>query len=465
MTMNNTPQHENDKYELRKLSPRKFVKTVSIIAGLIFLVSVLFLVLFPDPFINTFAKNKITNAFTEAYPEYSILLGEMHYSIWDNRLECDSISLQTKDSTFTSSLNSFSVSGINCIKIIFQNEFGHTTLSSSVFESQNIVLRFHKTQKELRLGRLYFSVMDSLIMLDSIKYHPAINDAQFFSKSKFRQTRARLDISKIEIKGFDFLSFLKGDKYAVRKISMNEVFADVLLNKDKPKDENEPNPQMPNELFSSLKEIINIDSLEITNGRLKYSERFKINAIPGVITFNKFNILASGISNQTAEHETTIIHAEGLFMNTAPMKVFMAIPLTSKKFSLRYSGTVGKMQVAELNKFLEPVENKHISSGVIQSAVYDINVNSGQAGGSLRVEYSDLKIANFNTNAGAVSTGVLNRISNYVGNMFIIRTTNLPDDKGMIKIGEINYIRKPQEYFFQFLWLSLRSGVGDVVGF
>ena len=465
MTMNNTPQHENKKNNLRNFSPRKFVKTISIIVGIIFLVSVLLLILFPDPFINTFAKSKIANAFTEAFPEYSILLGEMHYSIWDNRLECDSISLQTKDSTFTSSLKSFSVSGINWIKIIFQNDFDHTTLSSSVIDAQNIVLRLQKTQKELRLGRLHFSVMDSLIMLDSIKYHPAINDAQFFSKSKFRQTRARLDISKMEIKGFDFLSFIKGDKYAAKKISMNEVFADVLLNKDKPKDENEPNPKMPNELFSSIKEIIDIDSLEITNGRLKYSERFEINAIPGVITFNKFNILASGISNQTAKPETTIINASGLFMNTAPMKVFMAIPLTSKKFSLRYSGTVDKMDVEELNKFLEPVENKHVNSGVIQSARYNINVNSGQARGSLRVEYSDLKIVNFNNNTGSISTGILNRISNYVGNMFIIRSTNLPDGKEPMKIGEINYIRKPQEYFFQFLWLSLRSGVGDVVGF
>jgi hypothetical protein len=49
--------------------------------------------------------------------------------------------------------------------------------------------------------------------------------------------------------------------------------------------------------------------------------------------------------------------------------------------------------------------------------------------------------------------------------MFIIRTTNLPDEKGLIKIGKINYTRNPGEYFFQYLWLSLRSGIGDVVGF
>jgi hypothetical protein len=311
---------------------------------------------------------------------------------------------------------------------------------------------------------LHISVVDSVIILDSIKYHPSINDAQFFAKSQFRQTRARLYITQIKIIGFDFLSFLKEDKYTARKISMHEVVADVLLNKNKPKNENEPNPRMPNEILSSIKEIINIDSLEILNGRLKYSERFEINKIPGVVTFNKFNISVSGISNHKAKPETTIINANGLFMNTTPMKVFMSIPLTSKNFSLRYSGTLGKMDVADLNIFLEPVENRHINSGVIQSVNYNINVNSGQASGTLRVEYYDLDIVIFNKSSG-LGKGLLNHVSNFVGDMFIIRTTNLPDEKGLMKIGEINYMRKPQEYFFQFLWLSLRSGVGDVVGF
>jgi len=245
---------------------------------------------------------------------------------------------------------------------------------------------------------------------------------------------------------------------------MQDVFADILLNKDKLSDEKAPNPHMPNEVFPSMKETIKIDSLEIINGHLKYSERFDINAAPGVITFNKFNISVSGIANHTAQPETTIIRGDGLFMNSAAMKVFMAIPLTSKEFSLRYSGTVGKMNVAELNVFLEPVENRQVKSGVIQSAAYTINVNSGQASGNLRVAYNDLAIAVSNKNT-LVDKVLLNHISNFIGHMFIIRTTNIPDENGSMKIGEINYTRNPGEYFFQYLWLSLRSGVADVVGF
>jgi hypothetical protein len=98
-----TPQNEKEKFDWRKTSPRKFVQSISLIVGAIFLLSVLSFVLFPDPFINSFIKSKIKNAFTDAYPEYSLQIGEMHYSVWKNRLECDSITLQTNDSTFTCS--------------------------------------------------------------------------------------------------------------------------------------------------------------------------------------------------------------------------------------------------------------------------------------------------------------------------------------------------------------------------
>jgi hypothetical protein len=462
--MINSTDNKTKKFDWRKISPRKFVKTISLIVGTIFLVFALSFVFFPDPFINTFVKNKITNAFTESYPDYSLQIGEMHYSIWKNRLECDSIRLKANDSTFTCRLDSFSISGISWMKIITQSGFKPNIISNSIIGARNIVYSFNKSQDELRIGRLHISLPDSQMVTDSIRYHPLINDDQFFAKSQFRQTRFCLDISQIKIIGFDFLSCLERDTYSAEKIILKDVFADILLNKDKPSDENLANPRMPNEIFSSMKEIISIDSLQIINGQLKYYERFAVNAPLGVITFSKFKISASRIANHTEKPETTMIRGDGLFMNSTAMKIFMAIPLTSKDFSLQYSGSLGRMNVSDLNVFLEPVENRIIKSGVIQYANYNIDVNSGRASGNLRVAYDDLGIAISNKKIG-YDLGLVNRISNFIGDMFIIRTTNLPDENGSMKIGEINYTRDPGDYFFQYLWFSLRSGIGDVVGF
>ena len=41
----------------------------------------------------------------------------------------------------------------------------------------------------------------------------------------------------------------------------------------------------------------------------------------------------------------------------------------------------------------------------------------------------------------------------------------MPDADGLIKKGEIKFVRNPANPFLQFVWFALRSGVGDIVGF
>jgi hypothetical protein len=151
-------------------------------------------------------------------------------------------------------------------------------------------------------------------------------------------------------------------------------------------------------------------------------------------------------------------------MNSATMKLFMAIPLSSKTFSFRYSGSLSTMDVTELNAFLEAGEHRRIKSGVLDSATFNIAVNSGHAIGTLRVAYKDLSLAVLNKTTGS-ENGFFDQISSFIGRVFVIRKTNTPDDKGISKTGEIKYTRYPDDYFLQFVWFSLRNGIGDIVGF
>ena len=122
------------------------------------------------------------------------------------------------------------------------------------------------------------------------------------------------------------------------------------------------------------------------------------------------------------------------------------------------------MDLINLNAFIEPSEHQRIKSGSLQSASYNINVNSGTANGSLNLAYKDLNVAILNEKTNS-ENGILDKISSFIGKTFIIRKSNIPDEKGLIKIGKINYKRNPQDYFMQYIWFALRSGVGDVVGF
>jgi hypothetical protein len=233
---------------------------------------------------------------------------------------------------------------------------------------------------------------------------------------------------------------------------------------DKPYNKNSSKPQMPYEILQGMKEEVILDSLNIINGRLKYAERYPGKTTPAEITFNKININADGINTNSILTDSIVVFGEGLFMNSGKMKVTLRIPMTSNDFSFRYSGSLGTMEITELNTFIEPAENHRIKSGVIHKADYNIDVHAGKASGELRIEYQDFSIAVIDNNSGKES-GIVDRFSTFIGEKFILRGTNMPGTTGLMKTGKIKYTRDPDDTFMQFLWFALRSGLSDVVGF
>jgi hypothetical protein len=430
--------------------------------GILLLLSVLIFLLFPDPFISSFLKNRITKAFASSYPADSLRINNLHYSFWTNTLACDSVSMKSNE--YDCQVGRTSISGISWMKILWNKDITIDNFKNSVINTQKTTLIFRQSQNELCFEKLQLSIRESELVADSIKYYSLINDDKFFAKSKFRQTRFRTNISSLEITGLDFLSILQSNIYNAKCINIRGFFTDILVNMDKPYDKNSSKPLMPNEFLASIKERIKIDSVKIFKGRLSYSEQYEAKGKPGVITFNNITVSAGKISNDTIHPDTTIVIGEGEFLNSGNMKLLMRIPLTAKTLSLHYSGSLTSMEASKLNSFIEAGEHHRIKSGIINSAKFNINVVSGHASGELYAVYNDLSIVVLNNITGS-ENGIIDRVSSLFGKMFVIRGSNLPDKQGNMKIGAIKYSRASDDYFMQFLWFGLRNGLADVVGF
>jgi hypothetical protein len=122
------------------------------------------------------------------------------------------------------------------------------------------------------------------------------------------------------------------------------------------------------------------------------------------------------------------------------------------------------MDLTRLNSFLEIGERLRIKSGVLETATFDITIIAGRASGTLRAMYKDLNIAVLGKVTGS-ENGAVNRISTFITNTMKIRGNNMPDKSGQMKIGAVKYTRKQDDTFLQLVWFSIRSGIGDVVGF
>ena len=445
-------------------SLQKIVRyTILTICAIVF-VSVSVLLLFPDTGLNGFLKNRVTQGMEKNHPEYALRIAEVHYNVWENCIQCDSITFKNANAAFTCRIYSASIKKINWIKIFLHGDITPRIISNSILDAKGIVLDLPKSHNELRCEMLHLSGPDSSMVTDSVTWYSLIGDEQFFGKSNYRQTRLNFTIPQIRITGLYWMALIQGNGFIARRITLCDFFADILVNMDKPSRRSSSKPLMPNEALHAMNGIVNIDSIKIINGRLNYAERYALHAQPGVITFSKIMLSITKIANHTNYPDTIALNGKGLFMDSGIMTLAMALPLSSKDFSLRYSGSLGTMNLAALNKFLEPAEHRRIKSGIVHHAAYSINVLSGHASGILHAEYQDLSIAVLDKKTGS-ENGIFNRLSSLIGKLFVIHGSNLPDKGRTMNVGIIKYSRNQDNNFTQFLWFGLRSGVGDIVGF
>jgi hypothetical protein len=456
-------QNEHPQTNRRKLSPLKIASYAGFVVIAIVLVCVLALLLFPDPLVNRFIKPRITKAFAEAYPAYSIRIADMNYNFFKNRFGFDSVALRTVDGTFSSHMG-LSVSGIHWRHLLWGGSLGPNDFANSVVEAQDITLNLTQSHYKLRCKRLRVSVPDSEMVAESLKVHPQAGDDEFFGESKFRKTRLSIVAPHCSVMGLACLELLQGKSYRARSVHIHDALLDILVNKYNPDSRDTSGPFMPNEILSSIKKTLQVDSLSFMNGSLKYGEGFVLGAKPAFVTFDNMQVLAEGIANHGGRAAVLVIHAQAKFVNAGTMKVLMRIPVASPDFSFHYSGSLSKMDLSPLNSMLEISDQMRIKTGVLQEATFDVNVVAGRASGTLRGVYNDLTLAAIDKNTGS-EKGFSNGIKSFIANKFKILKTNVPNKSGSMKIGEVKYTRQPDDPFIQFAWFALRTAVRDVVGF
>jgi hypothetical protein len=386
-------------------------------------------------------------------------ISKSNINILENHIELDSIIIKSIDSTFMCRIGKSSLKNISWLRFVW-NDY---PLYGSVAEIIGIVINFPKEQYRIHSERLLVSFSDSEIVSYGLKIDPLVDDNKFFDESKFRKTRFRVDLSQFRASGFDFLGFLQSKYFRIRFIQIKDISFDILVSMYTPFNANGPRRLMPNELLSSIKEIIQIDSLSILSGNIKYGELYSANSDPAVITFDNLHLSAECISNDESHGDTMGIHANAVFMKEGVMTLIMHVPLNSPEFSLQYSGSLNKTKLVRLNSFLEIAEHARIKSGIIHSAYYDIMVKDGIASGSLSITYENFQLAFLDSHSGNEQSFMV-RIKSFLANTFKLRGTNRKDEYGKLKSGKVKYFRNKYDVFTQFLWFSLRSGVADTAG-
>ena len=410
--------------------------------------------------LNGYAKGKVERAFALAHPGCALRIGVLEYAVGANRLVADSVTLETTNASFRS--GRISLTGVRWQRLLWGTAPWAVVLDQTDLDAASLDWRFPRSHYAIRCARLRASVPNSKLLAEHAEVRSLIPDDALFAASDFRTTRFHLILPEFRVVGLAYADLLAGKSYRASSVLLSRPSLDVLVNRDKPMKPFLKSPLMLVDALAAIPQPLQVNRLTIANGELSYSEQVVAGAPPGSLTFTAVDMSAEGLGNHGGPPANIQIQAQGNLMTTARLKVVMTIPVAASDLSLHYSGSLNAMDLTRLGAFLEIADHLRIKSGSAQEATFDNDVSAGRARGQVHALYHDLKIA-FLDPQTASEKGVVNRVSSFLVNTLKIRDSNLPDPPGSIKVGEVNYTRKPADEFLQFTWFALRSGVLDVI--
>ena len=452
--------HQRAVKHSRKLSLRRLSACVGLSLGaIVFAVAVLIFV-FGGAILDSYGKRKVERAFAEAHPGSVLRIGELGYSVGANRLVAQSVTLSGANSTLKA--GRISLTGVRWARLLWGTTALADVLAHASLDATNLDAEFPQSHYGIRCARLRASVPGSELIAEETELRPLVGDEELFAAHDFRTTRFDVVVPECRVSGLAYGELLQGKSYRAGSVHFSRPSFDFLVNRDKPVKPFVKRPLMVHEALAAIPQPLKVDSLSITNGYVRYCERVVAGADPGVLTFAAVNMSVEGIANRGEASDAILLRAQGDLMDAGTLKVLMSIPITPPDFSLHYSGSLSAMDLTRLDAFLDIAERTRIKSGSAQEVEFEIDVTGGQARGRVRAIYENLEIAFLDEQTGT-EKGFDNRVASFLANLLKIQNSNAPDASGSMKEGEVNYTRRPENEFLQFLWFSLRSGVLDVI--
>lgn len=428
--------------------------------GALVLIVAVVILMFGKAILSGYGKGKLERAFAAAHPGCALQIGELDYAVGADRLVARSVTLTATNQTLR--VGQLSVKGVRLAPLLRGSATLAEVFAQGSLEATNLHWEFTQAHYQIRCARLRASVPDSALFAEGVELRPSVGDEAFFAAHAFRTPRFHILLPECRVRGLACRELLEGKAYRAESVQCSQPFFEVLLNRDLPPAPFEKSPLMVHEALATIRQPLQIGSLTVTNGHLRYCERLAVGSDPAVLTFGAVSASVTGLANHGDAAATVGIQAQGNLMEAGTLRVSLSIPITPPDFSLHYSGSLSAMDLTRLNAFLDLAEHTRITSGQAHEAAFEIAVTAGHARGRVRATYEHLTIAVLDQQTGT-PTGLNHRVTSFLANLLKVRNANAPNAAGAMKEGKVDYTRRPDEEFLQFLWFALWSGVQEVI--
>jgi len=336
------------------------------------------------------------------------------------------------------------------------------TLSPAIFNELNFEAQEFSTVTAdslytISLNGIDYQSESGLLRTDSMKIIPAYTGYKFTSRQRFQKDCIEAHFNNIAVSDFSASQFIKDKNIAASFVQLETM--DIVVFRDNRKEFNNLVKPIFQEMIYNYPGYFNIDSVRVVNGNVSYTEHAAEANLPGTITFNNINAAVYKISNNTAyKTEEAFLEVKGAanFMNKGALSVHLKAGLYDKHNTFSLTGSMGAMNIPDINQPLERIGYVTAISGSSQNLSFDFVANNQKSRGKMVFRYRnlDLKAAE-----GSIDgfTSVVYKIVIFVVGSRIVESNPLPGEQ--LRVGVIEFERDPKRSVFHYSVKSILSGI------
>jgi len=426
-----------------------------------FLIVLILLPFIGNTLLNGLGRSAVERAFAKAHPGQTLEIGAMSYDWRSNCATAEELTIRSSEGA--ASVGRISLAGARWPKLFWSKGNIFDGLAQAKLEGSRLQLELFQQHCIIICGEFSGSAAGGDFAINDFEFKPSLGGEVFLMTNAFRTTRYHLAVPRCRVSGLAYRELLVGKSFHAQDIEIAGVNFDAVVDRDKPPEPLRKSPLMVHEALAAMRQTLQIDRLAIREGTITYRERRAPAIEPGVLTFGQVDAVITGLANRKSASDAIHLEAQARFMNSGQLRLALVVPTAPPDFSLHYSGSLRDMDLTRLGAFLDVAERVRIKSGEAEEVTFDIDVTGGHARGRVRAAYRDLEIALLDKETGT-EKGIDNRIASFLANALKIRNANPASLTGAEKVGVVDYRRKFDDQFQQYLWFALRSGVLDVIG-
>lgn len=258
-----------------------------------------------------------------------------------------------------------------------------------------------------------------------------------------------LSLHSLSINAFDFGFhqglFFANSKHVILNAPSLEIYRDKLV-ADDPKIK-----PLYSKMLRDLPFELTVDSLNITDAKIKYEERVKPENMGGSITFENLDAAISNVSNTYKSPTKTNIKVTADFMEKTPFSADWSFDVQNKNDHFSFNAEVGSLAAEKMNSFTEPNLKVRLE-GRTNKTYFTIDGNNETATTNMKISYTDFKVAILQKDGGKK-----NKLLSAIANIFISKDSEKKND--FYREGTAESTRNKTQSVFNFLWISVKNSL------